>query len=273
MNVVNTPQVSIITPAYNAVRFLARLVNCVQEQQGVLYEHIIVNDGSNDGTAEHLEALAAADPRIRVINCPKNVGVVVARNLAITAARGRFLAFLDADDVWLPEKLQCQTDFMLRTGAAISFTDYRFMTEDGTKIGPRLRGPRRIGWHFHHMTRFIGCLTVMVDREQCPDFCFPLLPKGCLGEDFLAWSAVIRKHCYAYRYPRDLARYSIVANSLSRGQYRAGRSIWHIYRKVEKLSFVSSLFYFCFYAVFALIKRRFLSPMKEGGNFYFDCKF
>lgn len=260
MTPTDTPLVSIITPARNAARFLARLVACVRQQQDVSYEHIIVNDASTDDTEDRLQQLAANDPRIRLIHCHQNVGVVVARNLAIATARGRFLAFLDADDVWLLEKLRCQTDFMLRTGAAISYTDYRFMSEDGTQIGRCLRGPRRIGWHLHHMTRYMGCLTVMVDREQCPDFAFPAVPKGCLGEDILAWSLVIRQHGFAYRCPRDLARYSIVTNSLSRNQTRAARSVWYLYRKVEQIPIGQSMLYFFFYAAFAFTKRIIFHP-------------
>lgn len=262
MTPTDTPLVSIITPAYNAERFLARLVACVRQQQGVRYEHIIVNDASTDNTAGRLQQLAFNDPRIRLIHCPRNVGVVVARNLAITVARGRFLAFLDADDVWLPEKLRRQTDFMLRIGAVISYTDYRFMSEDGTLIGRRLCGPRRIGWHLHHMTRYMGCLTVMVDRKQCPDFSFGTVSPEYRAEDFLAWSKLIRQHGYAYRCPHDLARYAVVANSRSSDGTRAARSVWRLYRDVEHLPAVRAFFYFFAYAISASAKRFLCKPRR-----------
>jgi glycosyltransferase involved in cell wall biosynthesis len=249
-----TPLVSVITPAYNAGRFIARLVACVQQQENVSYEHIIVNDASTDDTADRLQQLAFNDPRIRLINCPKNVGVVMARNLAIKAARGRFLAFLDADDVWLPEKLSRQTDFMLRTHAAISYTDYRFMSEDGRLIGRRICGPRRVGWHMHHMTRYLGCLTVVVDRTQCPDFSFGTVSPKYRAEDFLAWSKLIRQHGYAYRCPHDLARYAVVANSRSSNKAQAARSVWRLYRDIEYLPALQAGFYFVTYAFFASIK-------------------
>lgn len=256
----NAPLVSIITPAHNAERFLDRLVACVQQQREVSYEHIIVNDASTDDSADRLQQLAAIDPRIKLIHCSQNVGVVTARNIAITEARGRFLAFLDADDAWLPDKLRCQTDFMLRTGAAISYTDYRFMSEDGRLIGRRLCGPRRIGWHLHHMTRYLGCLTVMVDRKQCPDFSFGSVSPEYRAEDFLAWSKLIRQHGYAYRCPSDLARYAIVANSRSSDGTRAARSVWRLYRDVEHLPTLQAGFYFISYALFASIKRLLCRP-------------
>jgi teichuronic acid biosynthesis glycosyltransferase TuaG len=256
----DTPLVSIITPAHNAARFLERLVACVQQQREVSYEHVIVNDASTDDTASRLQQLAAIDPRIRVIHCSQNVGVVMARNLAIAEARGRFLAFLDADDVWLSEKLRCQTEFMLRTGAAISYTDYRFMSEDGKLIGRRLCGPRRIGWHLHHMTRYLGCLTVMVDRKKCPGFSFGTVSPEYRAEDFLAWSHLIREHGYAYRCPHDLARYAVVANSRSSNGTRAARSVWRLYREVEHLPVLPATFYFVAYALFASCKRLLCRP-------------
>jgi teichuronic acid biosynthesis glycosyltransferase TuaG len=179
----------------------------------------------------------------------------MARNLAISAARGRYLAFLDADDVWLPERLRCQTEFMLHTHAAISYTDYRFMSEDGTRVGRRLRGPRRIGWHLHHMTRYLGCLTVMVDRAQCPDFSFGTVSPEYRAEDFLAWSQLIRRQGHAYRCPHDLARYAVVANSRSSNGTRAARSVWCLYRRVEHIPTVLAAVYFVAYAAFSTMKR------------------
>lgn len=258
----DTPLVSVITPAHNAGRFIERLVACVRQQEGVIYEHIIVNDASIDDTASRLQHLAFNDPRIRLIHCPKNVGVVKARNLAIAAASGRFLAFLDADDVWLPEKIRCQTDFMQRTGVAISYTDYRFMSEDGTLIGARLCGPSRIGWHMHHMTRYLGCLTVMVDRTQCPDFSFGTVLPEYRAEDFLAWAKLIRQHGYAYRCPHDLARYAVVANSRSSDGTRAARSVWRLYRDVEHLPALQAMLYFIVYALFASTKRFLCKPRR-----------
>jgi len=254
------PLVSVITPAHNAARFLKRLISCVQNQQGVSYEHIIVNDASTDETTELLHQLLATDNRIQVINCPSNVGVVEARNLAIASARGRFLAFLDADDVWLPKKLRLQTEFMLSKSAAISFTDYRFMSEDGSLVGRRLVGPKRIGWHLHHMSRYLGCLTVMIDRKRCPNFSFGDVSPEYRAEDFLAWSILIKDHGFAYRCPHDLARYAVVTNSRSSNGKRAARSVWRLYRDIEHLPAVKSALYFGLYVLFSSVKRLFCKP-------------
>lgn len=262
-----TPLVSVITPAYNASPFLGRLVSCVQAQTGITYEHIIVDDASIDDTGARLAEYATSDDRIRVITCRRNVGVVQARNLAITEARGRFLAFLDADDAWLPGKLRHQVDFMLSKSAAISYTDYRFMSADGARVGRILKGPGRVGWHFHHMTRYLGCLTIMIDRAKCPDFSFGSVSSEYRAEDFLAWSKVLKQHRYAYRCPLDLARYAVVENSRSSDGRRAAKSVWRLYVDVEGLPRLWAAFYFLCYVVFSTAKRYLCRPRWPAEKF------
>lgn len=256
--------VSVITPVYNASRFLSRLIECVQEQCGVNYEHIIVDDCSTDDSLAVLMRLAAGDERIKVIQFQNNLGVVEARNAAISHAKGRYLAFLDADDLWLPAKLQIQLDFMQETGAALTFTDYRFISEDGSKIGRLLRGPNRIGWSLHHMTRYLGCLTIMVDRDKCPDFSFGDVSSVYRAEDFLAWSKIVFRHGPALRCPHDLARYSVVQNSRSSSGSAAAASVWRLYRRVEKIALWQSLMFFSLYVILASWKRWWCRPCYSG---------
>jgi len=251
--------VSVVTPAYNAAQFLPRCVETVV-RQGVECEHIVVDDCSTDDTAEVLERLRQTNPQLVILRAPRNAGPMEARNLAIRHARGRFLAFLDADDAWLPLKLCTQMAFMESRGAALSFTDYRFMSEDGRLVGRRLRGPTQIGWHLHHMTRYLGCLTVMVDRLSCPGFQFPVLPREFKAEDFLAWAHVIREHGSAHRCPEDLARYSVVEGSRSRDGTGAARTVWALYREVERIPLLQAAAYFSCYAAFAVAKRLLCKP-------------
>lgn len=253
--------ISVITPVFNAARFLPRLVRCVQEQHGANYEHIIVDDSSTDDSWVLLNALASSDARIRLIRLEINGGVVEARNVAISHARGRYLAFLDADDLWLPDKLVTQSTFMHEQQAALTFTDYRFISEDGKKIGLLLRGPHEIGWSIHHMTRYLGCLTIMLDRERIPNFSFGDVSADFRAEDFLAWSNVILHKGPARRCPHDLARYAVVSNSRSSSGSRAAKSVWRLYREIELISFFSSLFYFATYALFSTVKRFYCRPV------------
>lgn len=266
--------VSIVTPAYNASRFLPRCLASVKSQ-GVKCEHIVVDDCSTDNTLEVLNRLKLTNPQLVILQSSRNAGPLEARNLAIQKARGRFLAFLDADDVWLPAKLSKQIAFMESRAAAISFTDYRFMTEDAHLVGARIRGPSQIGWHLHHMTRYLGCLTVMVDRVFCPDFHFPTVQREIKAEDFLAWAKIIREHGSAHRCPEDLARYSVVKGSRSSDGVGAACTVWDLYRNIECIPFPQAVAYFITYAAFTMAKRfickpRHLMPLAEQLLFSLD---
>jgi glycosyltransferase involved in cell wall biosynthesis len=254
------PVVSVITPVYNSARFLPRLFACVANQVGVYIEHILVDDCSTDCSLQLMNRLAAGNESIHIISMPKNQGPVVARNIAISAARGKYLAFLDADDYWLPNKCMLQSQFMEVTGVALSFSDYRFISEDGRLVGRRLRGPASVGWTVHHLTRYLGCLTIMVNREQCLDFEFPEISPSYRAEDFLAWSAVISKHGPALRCKHDLARYSVVQNSRSSNAPKAALSVWKLYRVVEKIPFLKASIFFGIYCLFAALKRLYCRP-------------
>ena len=248
------PTVSVITPNFNGERFIRRVVDSVRSQNYSL-EHIIVDDSSNDGSWSLLLKLAANYPWLKPVRLDKNSGPVVARNKAIELAQGRFLAFLDVDDFWLPEKLSTQVQFMLDKDCALSFSDYRFVTENGQKIGRRLCGSNSVGWHLHHMTRYLGCLTIVLDRSKLLDFEFPDLRTAKRAEDFLAWSNCIQQAGPALRCPHDLARYSVVSNSRSSITRSSIGSVWRLYTDVEGIHFIVAGFYFFIFALGVAWKR------------------
>jgi glycosyltransferase involved in cell wall biosynthesis len=259
MDIHYPPIVTIITPCFNGHRFIARVVESVR-QQNYPVEHIIVDDYSTDGSWALLQQLSQEYPWLKPVRLEQNSGPIVARNCAIELAQGRFLAFLDVDDFWLPYKLQTQIDFMLMKDCVLSFSDYRFVSEDGRKIGRRLHGFDQIGWHLHHMTRYLGCLTIVLDREKYPDFKIPNITPALRAEDFLAWSACIQRHGTALRCPHDLARYAVVENSRSFGKKRSAGSVWSLYRDIEHISLPSALFYFIVYALGVFWKRYWNRP-------------
>lgn len=265
------PLVSVITPVYNAAKFLPRVVACVQKQVGVSVEHILVDDCSSDNSLGVLRQLADGDARIRIVALPRNGGPVIARNAAIKVAKGKYLAFLDADDLWLPDKCLVQTEFMERSGAVLSFTDYRFISEDGSLIGRRLRGPSQVGWAMHHMTRYLGCLTIVLDRTKYPEFCFPDIRPATRAEDFLAWSQCIQRFGPALRCPHDLARYAVVANSRSAAK-KGAISVWRLYRNLEQIPFHHTMFYFVIYAAGVFWKRYWYQPSIDRMAVDHDCQ-
>lgn len=253
------PLVSVITPNFNGERFIPRLLESVRRQDLVL-EHIIVDDRSTDGSWELLKALKSDYPWLRIHRLAQNSGPIIARNQAISMARGRYLAFLDIDDLWLPHKLTTQINFMRSEKCPWSFSDYRFMSEDGRWIGRCLKGPKSVGWKTHHSTRYLGCLTIILDRVYMPDFRVPDIAPGVRAEDFLAWSQCIRKAGPAARCPHDLARYSVVTNSRSSKKFKAIKSVWSVYREIEKIPFITALIYFSIYAVGGVWKQFWYQP-------------
>jgi teichuronic acid biosynthesis glycosyltransferase TuaG len=259
------PLVTIVTPNFNGERYLKRVVESVSRQHYSV-EQIIVDDCSTDGSWQLLLQLAEKYPWLIPVRLERNSGPVVARNKAIELARGRFLAFLDVDDFWLPHKLATQIPFMLEKECGLSFSDYRFVSEDGRFIGRRLRGLDRVGWHSHHMTRHLGCLTVVLDRLQFPGFRFPNVSPACRAEDFLAWSYCIRIAGSALRCPYDLARYSVVEGSRSSNARFAASSVWELYRQVEGLNFFAAAFYYSFYALGVIWKRYRYRPLFQRGR-------
>jgi teichuronic acid biosynthesis glycosyltransferase TuaG len=256
------PLVSIITPNYNGERFIRRVVESVRLQNYPV-EHLIVDDCSTDGSWALLQELSQDHPWLKPVRLEHNSGPVVARNRAIDLAQGRFLAFLDVDDFWMPHKLQTQVEFMLKKVCVLSFSDYRFVSEDGRKVGRRLQGFDQIGWHLHHMTRYLGCLTMVLDREKYPDFKIPNISPAVRAEDFLAWSACIRRHGSALRCPHDLARYAVVENSRSSGRKRAAYSVWQLYRNIESIPLPSAFFYFTAYVLGVFWKRYWNRPFMK----------
>ena len=131
----NPSLVSIISPAYNAAAFIEQAVKSVQAQDYQNWEMLITDDCSNDNTREIVAALNKIDPRVKLIKQPKNGGPAAARNASVLAATGRYVAFLDSDDWWLPEKLGRQLEFMQRHNAALSYTSYRRVDRDGLNPG------------------------------------------------------------------------------------------------------------------------------------------
>ena len=258
----NNIDVSVITPNFNGSRFIQRLTESVRRQNFNL-ELIIVDDCSTDDSWEQLQLLAEKFSWIKIARLEINSGPVVARNQAIELAKGRFLAFHDVDDFWLPHKLSTQIKFMLENECTISYSDYRFISEDGRHIGRRLKGLNKIGWHTHHFTRYIGCLTVVLDRKKLPKFKFPQISPAYRAEDFLAWSNCIKESGSLFRCPHDLARYAVVPNSRSSNASRAARSVWELYRRVEKISITLSAIYFFCYAINAIWKRFWYRPRLE----------
>lgn len=225
--------VSVITPTFNSTRFVEHTIQSVLAQTMPRWELVIVDDHSRDDTAALLRTLAAQDARIRVEILPTNQGPAAARNRAIELARGRYLAFLDSDDLWEPAKLERQLAFMQRCGCGFSFTGYHLIGEAGEILSKVARVPDQLTYEDYLRDTMIGCLTVMLDRQVIGEVRFPDLRTR---QDTALWLQLLRLHGPARGLPEELARYRVVRHSISRNKWRAARQVWRVYREIEQLS-------------------------------------
>lgn len=248
----DSPLISVITPSFNSSKFIADTIESVINQTYENWEMIIVDDCSTDNTREILSSYAQKDGRINVIFLKENSGAGAARNRALEAAKGRFITFLDSDDLWVPEKLQTQLEFMLGHDIAFSFTEYELMNEEGERLNKIIRVPEKIDYHGLLKNTIIGCLTVMIDREKTGDFKMLNIKSR---QDFVLWLAILKKGFTAYGLQKTLSIYRIVKGSVSSNKLKTAKRNWYVFRKIEKLSFPYAVWCFVNYAFYAVWKR------------------
>ena len=248
----STPIVSVITPAHNADRFLDETIRSVLAQTFSDWEMVVVDDDSSDRTREIVEHWAASDPRIRLVRQSPKQGAAEARNRALAEARGRYVAFLDSDDLWRPEKLAVQVAFMRETGALFSFASYSIIDERGKSLGRTVEAPEQVDYPFLLRNTVIGCLTVMLDRSGLGPLRMPLLRQH---EDLSLWYELLKRGVVARGIPRDLALYRVVKGSSSRNKISSALHMWTVYRDQERLSLPAALWCYVHYAWHAYRKN------------------
>jgi len=252
--------VSIIMPSYNTARFIAESIQSVLAQTYTNWELIIVDDASTDNTDEVVapychprEGGNLLSSKIHYLKNAQNSGAAVSRNRALAQAKGKWIAFLDSDDLWAPEKIEKQLKFMAENGYAFSYTRYEEIDEDGNPTGTLVGGPRRITKTGMFNYCWPGCLTVMYDREIVGDIQIADIRKN---NDYAIWLKACRKaDCYLL--PEALASYRKRGGSISHGCHSEAQPKnpvtkftrfltlikWHykLYREAEGLNPISSL--------------------------------
>lgn len=244
--------VSIITPVFNAEDFLLQAIRSVQAQTYPSWELWIVDDGSNDRSRQIALAAAAADHRIRVLANHYAKGVSGARNTGISAARGEFISFLDADDRWLPQKLQVQVAAMKADAAVFSATSYHMEDESGRSLG-EVAAPPQITLGSMLRSNRVGCLTAMYNQARIGKV---WMPTGFPHEDYLTWLSILQQHGPALGIPQSLAVYCRRRSSLSASKSRAARWQWRIYRQALSLPWWRAAWFFGHYAWMGMRKHR-----------------
>jgi glycosyltransferase involved in cell wall biosynthesis len=227
----HVPAVTVITPVWNADATLAEAVASVRMQTRSDWEMILIDDGSTDGSAALAESLAAGEPRLRLLSLGANRGPAAARNAGLRAARGRFIAFLDADDRWHPEKLAVQIGYMEATGAPFTFAAVRRITADGRPLGV-LPAPARVDHARLLKGNVIPCQTAAYDAGHFGRVEMPDLPRR---QDYGLWLKLLARGGEAHGLPEVLADWRMRPGSLSANKLVAAAGTWRIYREVAGL--------------------------------------
>ena len=245
-------KVSIIVPMYNAEKFIGKTIESVLSQTYENWEMLIMNDVSTDNSLAVVNEYVKKDDRIKVLNTEKNMGVVKGRNHLIDLANGKFIAFLDADDYWHSQKLEKQIQFMKEKNAGISCTEYTRVKENDEKINEVVI-KSEISYTDMLKNNYLGCLTVMYDVEKVGKRYFKELEKN---EDYVLWLEIVKDVKTIFGLKENLAYYRVLDNSRSSNKAKTAKVRWEIYRKVEKLPFLNSVYYFLHYAVRAVLKSK-----------------
>ncbi|MEW5755445.1 MAG: glycosyltransferase family 2 protein [Pseudomonadota bacterium] len=226
------PAVSVITPCLNGIAYLPQMVASVIAQTFSDWELIFIDDGSTDGSLEYMIEAASQEQRIVVKHTTGRVGAAAARNIGISSARGQYVAFLDCDDWWLPDKLARQITCMEQTGAAFSCAAYIVYDHSGKVIRKQsVYGPLTSRRHLHKQI-IVGCLTVMYDRIQLPVAAF--VTELNRAEDYLLWYELLlqveRLGMATCVIEDALACYRAHSGGKSSNKYRHALAHWRIYR-------------------------------------------
>ena len=247
--------ISIIVPVYNAEKFIRETMDCVIAQTYPCWELLLVEDRSRDNSVEIIETYIrdSGEERIRLICQPENMGAAKARNRGLQEAKGRYIAYLDADDLWLPEKLEHELAFIREKDAAFVFTGYEFADENGKGTGKIVHVPETLNYRQALSNTTIFTTTVMFDTQKISK---ELLEMPVIkSEDTALWWKVLRNGYTAFGLDENLVKYRRPGKSLSSNKLEAVRRIWNLYRKAEGMGVLDSAWHFCFWAVRAVSRR------------------
>jgi glycosyltransferase involved in cell wall biosynthesis len=237
----NQALVSIITPLYNAEAYITHTIKSIQNQTYPHWEHIIVNDCSTDTSLQIVEDLAKKDVRIKVVTLSRNSGAAQSRNKATELAQGAYIAFLDSDDLWHPEKLEKQLRFMQEKDLAVSYTSYVHINEAGTPIGKRIKALPKLTYKKQHTNNYIGNLTGIYKASEIGKIIAPNIRKR---QDWAVWLEAIKKsNRPALGLQEDLAYYRIREDSMSSNKVNLIKYNFKFYKEYLGYSWITSACY------------------------------
>lgn len=242
--------VSIITPTYNCAKFIARTIDSVQAQTYQNWEMIIVDDCSQDNTKEIVEEYIKNDSRIKYHLLAVNSGAAVARTTAMNLAKGSYMAFLDSDDIWMPDKLERQIKWMNDNGYVFSCTAYEQIDEEDNLLNRTIKTVRRTDYNRLLLDCPVGNSTVVYDVEKMGKFEVPNIRKR---NDDALWLQMLKKEKYIWGMPDVLMKYRIRQNSISSNKFKVIKYHWILYRDIEHLSVLRAAFHIFWWCVIKVL--------------------
>lgn len=250
--------VSIIVPVHNAGRFIEKTIESVLSQSYQNFELLLVNDGSTDNSVSVIKNIMAskADARINLLVNPRSGSAARTRNLGIKKAKGDYIAFLDADDIWHKDKLEKTVNFLEKQKSVFVFTGYEFADEHGRGLGKYVNVPACLDYENALSRTVIFTSTVMFDisKESMLSKEDIMMPE-IKSEDTATWWRILRKGIIANGLNESLVLYRRAGKSLSSNKIEAIKRIWFLYRKSEKLSIIKSIRCFIGWAFGATMRR------------------
>ena len=247
------PLVSVITPMYNGEKYLGEMIDSVIGQTYDKWELVIVDDCSTDGSCKIVEEYIKRDNRIRLIKQKKNTGPAEARRVSIKNAKGKYIAFLDCDDIWMPEKLEKQIRYMESKDIAVTCTSYQIASEDLKQVYKNFIVPEKIDYKILLKQNYFSCDTVIINKEKFKGIRIKSYAKH---EDYLTWLGIMKQCKEAYGIKECLAIYRVRRNSRSTGNVDNVVKMWEILFLEEKLGAVRSSYYTIGYIIRGLVKYR-----------------
>ena len=255
--------VSIITPVYKCEKLIEETIKCVLNQTYKNWEWLLVDDCTPDNSAEIIKKYQEKDNRIKYFKLNENSGAAIARNKALSESKGRFVDYLDADDLWRNNKLEKQVSFMKKNGYAFSCTDYEKIDENGNSLNKIVTIPKEVTYELFLRNTIIQTVGVMVDTKLTGKEIIKM-PNIRRRQDAATWCQLLKNGFNCYECPENLSYYRVVSNSLSSNKFKAVKMNWYWYRKIEKLPFWKACYCFVGYAWNACKKRIYIGKKKKN---------
>lgn len=230
--------VSIIVPIYNTEKFIGLTLQSIQNQSYQNWEAILVDDASTDKTVEIIKDFAKKDNRIKLFQLAKNSGNGVARNIALEKAIGKYIAYLDADDLWLPSKLEKQIQFLKENNLPFTFSFYDCIDEEGNNLNRRVEAPLNLTYNQLFFCNYVGNLTAIYDSDYLGKIIIEATQKR---QDWRLWLSIVKQIEETKPVPESLAFYRIRKDSISSSKFKLIKHNFGVYRNFHGFNFVFSV--------------------------------